>query len=394
MSEPAPSGGRAAGLRLGVDLTACWRKRVGMVTFGLGITEGLLQVDPDLSLVLFCSRERPSALRIAPQDERRVGALLSPLRHEVPQKLRWLPGAETEAQVDAMLYPYWPPPPRRRAGAPPAVTMVHDLAFRIRPDEVPWQQRLYLGSLMPPAVRQAAAILCPSEATRRDLLETFPAEGLERRVTVVPEGPGIDAGEPGAPLPDGVEPPFLLFVGTIEPRKNLPRLLRAIRRLRRRRPVPPLVVAGRAGWAYGTTLDLLRADPGVRLLGHVDDATLATLYRSATALCLPSVYEGFGLTVLEAMVAGLPALVGNQGSLPELAGDAAVEVDPSDVASIEEGLAKLLDDKGLRARLTARGHERAAQFTWEAAATRTLEVIRSVLERPPPIPQAAARPGA
>lgn len=379
MSGPAPSGRTSAGLRLGVDLTACWRKRVGMVTFALGITEALPRVDRDLTLVLFCSRERPPALRIALEDEARVGTLLSPLRHEVPQKLRWLPGAETEAALDAVLYPYWPPPPRRRPGAPPAVAMVHDLAFRVRPDEVPWQQRLYLGSLMPPAVRGAAAILCPSEATRRDLLDNFVADGLDRRVTVIPEGPGIDADQAGAPLPDGVEPPFLLFVGTIEPRKNLLRLLRALRRLRRRRPVPPLVIAGRAGWAYGTTLDQLRADPGVRLLGHVDDATLATLYRSATALCMPSVYEGFGLPVLEAMVAGLPALVGNQGSLPELAGGAAVEVDPNDVGAIEEGLARLLDDDALRGRLIARGHERAVKFTWQAAATRTLEVIRGAL---------------
>ncbi|MBO0702707.1 MAG: glycosyltransferase family 4 protein [Candidatus Dormibacteraeota bacterium] len=379
MIDPGVSPRRSKGLRLGVDLTACWRDRIGMVTFALGITEGLLEVDPDLSMVLFCSRERPPALRVPAQDERRVGALVSTLRHEVPQKLWWLPGAETEAEVDAMLYPYWPPPPRRRPGAPPAVTVIHDLAFRVRPDEVPWQQRLYLGSLLPPAVRQAAALLCPSEATRADLLDTFPAAGLEQRVTVVPEGPGIQPGEAASPLPAGLEPPFLLSVGTIEPRKNLPRLLRAIRRLRRSRPVPPLVIAGRAGWAYGTTLDLLRADPGVCLLGHVDDATLATLYRSATALCFPSLYEGFGLPLLEAMAAGLPALVGNQGSLPELAGGAALEVDPTDVGSIAQGLATLLDDEGLRTRLISAGRQRASGFTWAAAATRTLEVIHGVL---------------
>jgi glycosyltransferase involved in cell wall biosynthesis len=368
-----------ASMRLGVDLTACWRDRIGMVTFALGITEALLDVDPDLSLTLFCSRERPPGLRVRPQDERRVGALVSPLRHEVPQKLRWLPGAEAEAGVDAVLYPYWPPPPRRRPEAPPAVSMVHDLAFRVRPDEVPWQQRLYLGSLMPSAVRHAAAILCPSEATRRDLLAAYPNSGLERRVVVIPEGPGIDGRVPEGPLPPGVEPPFLLFVGTIEPRKNLPRLLRAIRRLRRRGAVPPLVVAGRAGWAYGTALDELRADPGVRLLGHVDDRTLAALYRSATALCLPSLYEGFGLPLLEAMAAGLPALVGTQGSLPELAGGAALEVDPRDVGAIAGGLGRLLDDEELRARLIAGGRERSTHCTWEAAATGALQVIRGVL---------------
>ncbi|MGH2930014.1 MAG: glycosyltransferase family 4 protein, partial [Solirubrobacteraceae bacterium] len=351
--------------RLGVDLTACWRDRVGMVTFALGLTEALLEVEPALRLTLFCSRERPPALRVAAGDERRVGALVSPLRHEVPQKLEWLPGVEREAGLDVMLYPYWPPPPRRRRGAPPALTMIHDLAFRVRPDEVPWQQRLYLGSLMPAAVRRSAALFCPSQATRRDLLDSYPVPGLDRRVTVIPEGPGIlpvsgdagilpPSGDAGA-LPEGVVAPYLLFVGTIEPRKNLARLLRALQRLRRERPVPTLVVAGRVGWAYGTTLDLLRDDAGVRLLGHVDDPTLAALYRSALVLCFPSLYEGFGLPLLEAMLAGLPALVGNLGSLPELAGGAALEVDPTDVAAIAGGLSRLLDDQELRAKLAARG---------------------------------------
>src|SRR5205085_8791458 len=153
---------------------------------------------------------------------------------------------------------------------------------------------------------------------------------------------------------------YLLAVGTVEPRKNYPRLLQAYRRLKDRGLSMPLAVAGKAGWAYGRTLDDLRNEKGVRLLGHVDDATLRALYRSASALAFPSLYEGFGLPLLEAMAEGLPAVVGGAGALPELAGDAAALVDPLDVGAIADGLERVLCDGALRARLAVAGPARAA----------------------------------
>jgi alpha-1,3-rhamnosyl/mannosyltransferase len=252
--------------------------------------------------------------------------------------------------------------------------VVHDLAYRVRPREVPWQQRVYMGGVMAGALRRAAAVLTPSEATRDDLLRHYPQPGLAERVTVVPEGWSLGTVAPGA-LPEGLEPGFLLAVGTIEPRKNYPRLLAAYRLLRDRGGAPPLVVVGRVGWAYGGALDELRSTPGVRLLSGVDDPTLRALYRSAAALAFPSLYEGFGLPLLEAMAEGLPAVAGNAGALPELAGDAAVLVDPLDVEAIAAGLERALGDSELRARLTAAGPARAAGYTWTAAARATLEVL-------------------
>ncbi|MBO0686698.1 MAG: glycosyltransferase, partial [Candidatus Dormibacteraeota bacterium] len=181
-------------MNLGVDLTACWRPRVGMVTVGIELTRELLAAAPEgTSLTLFCSRERPA--EFASSD---APVVLSPWRHEVANKLRWLPAVEGEAGLDVMLYPYWPSPPRRRPGAPPAAVFVHDLAFRVRPDEVPWQQRIYMGSILGPSLRQAAAVITPSEATRRDLLLHYPVHGLEERTRVVPEGRSLDRVEPGA----------------------------------------------------------------------------------------------------------------------------------------------------------------------------------------------------
>ncbi len=339
--------------RYGIDLTACWRPRVGMVTVALEFARALA-ADGRHRLVAFCSRERPPGLDGASE------AVLAPYRHEVRLKLSWLPAVEAEAGLDAVLYPYWPSPPRRRADAPPAAVFVHDLAFRLLPGEVPWQQRAYLGSLLPPALRQAAAVLVPSLATRRDLLDLYPLPGLAERTAVVPEGPTPLPPPPPGPPPAGLAPGFLLAVGTLEPRKNYGRLLQAYGRLS---DPPPLVIAGRPGWNRYR----LPEQAGVRLLGHVDDTTLAALYAHASALAYPSLYEGFGIPLLDALGWGLPALIGNQGALPELAAGAALEVEAEDVDSIAAGLERLLGDTGLREELVEKGKRRAAEFSWKAA---------------------------
>ncbi|HEY8855678.1 MAG TPA: glycosyltransferase family 1 protein [Candidatus Dormibacteraeota bacterium] len=367
--------------RFAIDVTACWRpQRVGMLTVAIELTKALVAARGEDQFTLLCSRERPPAL--AGLD---CEAVLSPYRHEVALKTRWLPTIEAQLDCDAILYPYWPGPPRRRRDAPPAAVFVHDLAFKLRPAEVPWQQRLYMGAVLGRSLRNAAAVLVPSEATRRDLLACYPIAGLKSKVHVVPEGVSPQA--PPSPLPPRLEPGFILAVGTVEPRKNYPRLLAAYRHLRREsvplllgdRPgVPELVIAGRPGWAYGDTLERIKAERGVRYLGHVDDATLSALYRSAAILAFPSLYEGFGLPLLEAMAQGLPAVVGNAGALPELADGAAILVDPEDVLSIAAGLERLLADTSLRDKLVAAGRQRAAEFTWERAASTTRDVLRRI----------------
>jgi glycosyltransferase involved in cell wall biosynthesis len=369
--------------RFAIDVTACWRpQRVGMLTVAVELARALVAGRGADDFTLLCSRERPPAL--ADLD---CEAVFAPYRHEVVLKARWLPMVETQVGCDAILYPYWPSPPRRRRGAPPAAIFVHDLAFRLRPSEVPWQQRAYFGTVLGPALRQAAAVLVPSATTRGDLLSAYPIPGLEKRVTVVREG--LSSPASAGALPDGIEPGFILAVGTIEPRKNYPRLLAAFRQLRsrpgalpmvigRRAGVPQLVIAGRPGWAYGDTLQRIHAEPGVRYLGHVDEPTLAALYESASVLAYPSLYEGFGLPLLEAMAQGVPAVIGRSGALPELAGDSAIEVDPEDIDDIAAGLEKLLSDAELRKALGEKGKRRAAGFTWEKAAASTLDILRRI----------------
>jgi glycosyltransferase involved in cell wall biosynthesis len=355
---------------------------VGMLTVATELSRALITQRGDDEFVLLCSRERPASL-----DGLDCDAFLSRYRHELALKGRWLPAMEPQLESDAILYPYWPSPPFRRRGAPPAVIFVHDVAFRMRPAEVPWQQRLYFRAVLSPALRKAAAVIVPSETTRRDLLNLYRIPGLESRVEVIPEGlpPAVDAG----PLPDGVEPGFILAVGTVEPRKNYPRLLAAYRQLRGRhgalpfvingRPgVPQLVIAGRAGWAFGDTLQRITAEPGVRYLGHVDEPTLSALYESASVLAFPSLYEGFGLPLLEAMAKGVPAVVGAAGALPELALGAALAINAEDADAIASALERLLADEGLRRKLGEEGIRRARSYSWTIAAEQTLRLLRRV----------------
>jgi glycosyltransferase involved in cell wall biosynthesis len=370
-------------MRFAVDVTACWRpQRVGMTTVAIELSKALVSHKGKDEIVLLCSRERPREL--AGLD---CEAVLSPYRHELNLKARWLPAIEPQLESDAILYPYWPRPPFRRAGAPPAAIFVHDLAFKLRHQEVPWQQRAYMGTVLGPALRDAAAVLVPSQATRRDLVELYKIPGLESKVDVIAEG--LPAPVAAGPLPEGLEPGFILAVGTIEPRKNYPRLLAAIRQLRGRhgslpfiingRPgVPQLVIAGRPGWAYGDTMQRIAEEPGVRYLGHVDEPTLTALYESASILAFPSLYEGFGLPLLEAMSHGVPAVVGDGGALPELARTAAIVVKPDDVDAIATALERLLSDAQLRQKLGDEGKRRAADFTWDRAAEQTLGVLRRI----------------
>ncbi len=257
------------------------------------------------------------------------------------------------------------------AGGRPLVATVHDLGFRHHPEAYPPAGRRFHERAARIAVTEAALVLVPSAATARDLADLY---GLEPdRVTVTPLGAEL----PGAGLEParrllgqlGVAGPFLLAVGTLEPRKNLPRLLAAFAAASDELPDHHLVVAGPVGWGRA----LRPADDPVRvkLAGPVDDAQLHGLYAMADGLAYPSLYEGFGLPVVEAMLHGTPVLTSDRSSLPEVAGGAALLVDPLDEGAIAKGLVRLVDDAALRARLAAAGRARAAGLTWPATAAAT-----------------------
>ncbi len=265
----------------------------------------------------------------------------------------------------------------------PAVPIVYDLAAfepAMRPNRrSAIIERLTLG----PAVRRSAALLAISQATADALAKHFPAAAARTVVAylgVTPTGAnGLTAAE-AATLPS---PGFVLAVGTLEPRKNLPRLVEAYRGLGEElQSLHPLTVVGPLGWETGQTLDALRSlDGRCTMLGFVSDAALAELYRRCAVFCYPSLGEGFGLPVLEAMAAGAPVITSNVSSLPDVGGQAVEYVDPHDVASIAAGLRRVLCDDSHRAQLSQDGLERAGEFSWANFAQRVLEVLQAASTR-------------
>ncbi len=269
------------------------------------------------------------------------------------------------------------PPTRGR----PLVATLHDLAFRHFPEAYPAGGRRFHELATRIAVAEAARVLVPSAATAADLADLY---GLEpTRVAVTPLGadppPTPPDPEPARAALErlGVPGPFLLAVGTLEPRKNLARLVAAFAEAAAELPEHHLVVVGPAGW--GAAVPAEAVPPRVALAGQVDEPALHGLYAAADGLAYPSLYEGFGLPVVEAMAHGVPVLTSDRSSLPEVAGDAALLVDPLDVPAIAKGLVELVSDRALRERLAAAGPRRAAAFTWPATAAATWSAYEEAL---------------
>lgn len=257
------------------------------------------------------------------------------------------------------------------------LTVVHDLAFERFPDAYPPAQRSYLRLTTRWAERRSSLLLAVSESTRRDLIDMHGVD--PGRVRVIHPGGGEEplvpaGGNDGRLEAMGIEGPFVLTVGRIEPRKNQLAALAAVERLDGLRLVSAGAVRDRR---MG---DRLADSKRCRLLGPVSPADLEVLYSGATALVVPSLYEGFGLPLLEAFRRGLPVVCGRVSSLPEVAGDAAELVDdPSDPAELASAILRVSSDAARRAELLERGRRRAALYSWDHCATEVLSAIRSLL---------------
>jgi glycosyltransferase involved in cell wall biosynthesis len=268
-------------------------------------------------------------------------------------------------------------------GRVPAVFTAHDLGYLHYPDKHPLPQRLYLAWSTRHSANVARRVIAVSKATAHDLvaLNGIPREkirvvysGVDDLLAPVADPGRIDALRARLGIPG----PYILHVGSIQPRKNLVRLVEAFRLVMEDIPDLTLVLAGRLGWDYQPLLSRI-GQPGlagrVILAGFVPDEDLPILYSGAAVYAFPSLYEGFGFPALEAMACGTPVICSNTSSLPELVGDAALTFPPTDVTALADALRRVLTDASLRSRLIARGFERGSHFTWEAAAQATLDVL-------------------
>jgi glycosyltransferase involved in cell wall biosynthesis len=352
----------------------------GIGTYVRHLLPALREAKPELDLSLFHARFRDTSPQeldgFRPIDLERGIRALYPMWNWAGRPA--LPVPLDRADVIHAPSPVAIPPtgPRQKL-----VVTVHDLAFRVYPQAYPPAWRLLHRAGLRRALRKAAAIIAVSRSTASDVARL--GGGYEGPIHVVPLGGSIPVGteDPSAALERlRVPRPYVLFVGTLEPRKNLIRLIRAYRRTALRVP-HALVLAGPLGWRS----EPIRRELAVRghgrvvATGRLSEADLDALYRGADAFVYPSMYEGFGLPVLDAMIRGVPVVTSNTSSLPELVGEAAIQVSPSSTASITTALDGLLTDPGERSRLSAAGREKARGYSWERTARATLNVYEEVL---------------
>jgi glycosyltransferase involved in cell wall biosynthesis len=262
-----------------------------------------------------------------------------------------------------------------------SVVTVHDLAFLRYPETYRRWDLWYLKTMTAYSARRATVLIVDSEQMKADVIEAYGVAA--ERVVVVYLAPGEEFTPQGAPGEReriaeryGLQEDYLLYVGTIHPKKNLGRLLEAVELLLRNDVPVRLVLAGQRRWlppAVAERLEQLRGR--VTVLGFVPAEDLPALIRGARGLTLPSLFEGFGLPVVEAMACGTPVVAARAGALPEVVGDAGLLVDPHDTGDLARGLAAVWTDEGLRERLRRAGLERAQRFTWRRAAEVTLEAL-------------------
>ena len=365
-------------LRIGIDGRAFSSPAAGIRRYALDLTGALLTLQEPIEVVALGGRRSDVPSGLARVDE----------PSHPPTNLGWtlvgLPRAASRARVDvlhapAYTAPYWSPAP--------VVLTIHDVSYARNPEWYPYRIDPMRRTFYRSSARRAAAVITDSEFSASEIREVY---GLDRsRISVVPLGVGraFAPADTSAPvdLPAGVRSPFVLHVGDLHERRNLATVADAVLEARK---TPgntsglSLVLAG-VDRGVADALCAIAARSGspeaVVRLGAVSEAELLNLYRGAAALVYPSLYEGFGLPVLEAMACGTPVIASHAASLPEVLGDAGVLLDPHDVPAWTAAIIQLVNDPDRRRTLRERGLHRAASFSWLRTARQTLAVYRTVI---------------
>lgn len=377
-------------MRIAIDYSAAVNQRAGVGRLVRNQVLALAELDQENDYRLVYARPNRGSLPMFPHAANFA-------RHEVGIRERWLTIAWHRAKlplpadwfsgpVDVYHSPDFVLPPLRRARG---ILTVHDLAFLMRPECADNHLRAYLEEVVPRSVKRADFIIADSENTRNDLVVLLGVKpdsvavvpgGVEERFTPVTDAALLSRARQEIGIGDA---PFILSVGMIEPRKNLNRLMDAFALLKQREDVKDLklVLAGGRGWLSEGIYEHHAAsavNEDILMPGFVSDELLPAVYSAAAVFAYPSLYEGFGLPLLEAMACATPVVASRASCLPEVAEGAALLIDPTNVDGLAVSLGLAIEDKALRAELIEHGLQRASEYTWRLAAERLLDVYRHV----------------
>jgi glycosyltransferase involved in cell wall biosynthesis len=369
-------------VRIGIDATAMPLQRTGAGNYIHHLVRGLARIDRANEYVVFVGSGHIERLAV---DAANVCVVPRDFRNRV-LRLAWeqlgLPGEVRAHRLDVLHSPHYTVP--LRGGGAASVVTFHDFTFLLYPELHEPAKRVFFPAMMRQSARRATHLISDSNSTRTDLIQRWGIPG--ERITTVPLA-AESRYQPARPQqvaevcarygvrPDG----YLLYVGTLEPRKQVDRLVEAFALATPSLSGLELVVAGKRGWMYDrifARVSALGLECRVRFPGYVPDEDLPALYGGATAFVYPSRYEGFGLPVLEAMSCGVPVITTDVSSMPEVAGDAALLVRPDSVDELAGALRRVAQDPALREELRAKGLRRAQAFSWDRCARETLAVYQ------------------
>ena len=372
-------------MKIGFNAQIVSSSDAGVATFAKNLIKNLVRLNSDHELYFFGS---PDFLDLP--DDRRIHLIpTSPSVNGGWKRILWeqfiLPSKVKSHQVDVMFYPDHTGPIFRNLKR--TIITIHDLSFMALPETFPFIKRTYKSLALKRSIAKTDLIITVSQATKNECIRLLNLP--EEKIKVVYNG--IDQSFKKIRANDlldnarkkfGLFNKFILFVGTLEPRKNIIRLIRAYQQLRNSFHIEQeLVIAGKKGWLYSGIfheVERLRLKKHVHFLDYVTQKDLVSLYSLADMFVYPSLYEGFGFPPLEAMACEVPVLSSNISSMPEVLGDAAILVDPYSIDEITTAMSRVLSDDDLRKRLVERGLERIKQFSWQKSVERLLKVFEEV----------------
>lgn len=369
-------------MRVGIDGRVLLGRKTGDRTYTFNLLRALQKLDTPHELVLYLTREPDTLLR---HDLQGYDIRVSPPTAPYLWTLFRLPHLAREDALDVLHVQYMTP---LRCPCP-VVSTIHDISFRLHPEWFRFRDRVVMNTFVPRSIARTSALITPSQSAADNIAREY---GYPReRIFVTPEAADSRFFENVGAIEARrcrdkfhIEGRYMLYVGNIQPRKNVARLIRAFETAREQHQLcDQLLLAGQFGWKCNDARRALKraGQKGyVRHLGYVSDDDLPALYSEAVAFLFPTLHEGFGLPVLEAMASGTPVITSNTSSLPEVAGDAALLVDPADEEAITHAIGRMATDATLRRRLSEAGRNRAGEFSWSNTATATLEAFEAAVD--------------